>query len=230
MGNVCTRSCRFCAVAKGKPKDITLDEPYNVAMAAKDLGLKYVVVTSVTRDDLPDAGAGVFFDTVREIKKVMPDSKVEILIPDFRGDPESLRKVVSCGADVISHNMETVSRLYPTMRPEADYRGSLGLLKQIKKINNSIITKSGIMVGLGEGRDEIMELFGELRDAECDILTIGQYLAPSDRHADVKRFVSPEEFVELGQIASSLGFKSVSSAPLVRSSFHSQELLEKCMM
>ncbi len=230
LGNICTRDCRFCAVTKGVPSSVDLKEPQNIALAAKNLGLKYVVVTSVTRDDLIDGGAGQFFDTVREIKKLLPDSKVEILIPDFQGSIDSLKKVINSGCDVIAHNIETVSSLYELIRPKADYNKSLQVLENIKKIDNSIITKSGIMLGLGERYFEVIELLEDLHSIDCDILTIGQYLAPSDKHAKVDRFVLPEEFQDFKKYALSLGFKSVSSAPLVRSSFHGEELLEKCMM
>jgi len=230
LGNICTRDCRFCTVTKGMPSSVDLKEPQNVALAAKNLGLRYVVITSVTRDDLIDGGAQQFFDTVKEIKKLLAQSNVEVLIPDFQGSIDSLKKVIASGCSVVAHNMETVSRLYNIVRPKADYSRSLQVLENIKKIDNSIITKSGIMLGLGEGYSEITTLFNDLRGVDCDILTIGQYLAPSDRHAKVEKFIRPEEFQDLKNYALSLGFKSVSSAPLVRSSFHSEELLEKCMM
>ena len=230
LGNICTRDCRFCAVTKGIPLKLNSGEPQNVALAVKNLGLKHVVVTSVARDDLIDGGAGQFFDTVREIKKLISDNKIEVLIPDFQGSIDSLKKVINSGCDVIAHNIETVSNLYKLIRPKADYSRSLQVLENIKKIDNSIITKSGIMLGLGERYFEVIELLENLRSIDCDILTIGQYLAPSDKHAQVDRFVLPEEFQDLENLALSLGFKSVSSAPLVRSSFHSEELLEKCVM
>jgi len=230
LGNICTRNCKFCAVTKGFPFGVDHEEPHNVALSVKNLRLKYVVVTSVTRDDLIDGGAGHFFDTVNEIKNLLPSSKIELLIPDFQGNIESLRRVIEANPDVISHNMESVSRLYNSIRPKADYIRSLEVLENTKKIDNSIITKSGIMLGLGESYFEVIKFLKDLRRVDCDILTIGQYLAPSDEHAKVDRFVEPEEFKELEDLAFSLGFKSVSSGPLVRSSFHSEELLERCTM
>jgi lipoyl synthase len=229
LGKVCTRDCRFCAVEKGLPAEaLVAGEPENIAAAVRKLGLKYVVITSVTRDDLEDAGAGQFALTVNHLQAALPEIKIEVLIPDFQGKGKSLETVVKSCPQVMAHNLETVPRLYPQVRSQADYARSLELLRRIKELGASIITKSGIMVGLGEEEEEIVAVIEDLRKADCDILTIGQYLQPSPAHLPVKRFLTPAQFQKLGQLACSLGFKQVSCGPLVRSSYHSQEIFRQC--
>jgi len=230
LGDTCTRACRFCAVNSGQPLSVDPDEPRQVAEAVKKLNLKYVVITSVTRDDLMDRGADQFSKTVSEIKKIMPATKVEVLIPDFSNMPANIKMVTDSKPDVISHNLETVKRLSGDVRPQAKYEYSLNVLETIKILDSSIITKSGIMVGLGETKDEIVALMRDLIDAKCDILTIGQYLAPTmeERHVAVKRYYLPKEFDELKQIAMDFGFKNVMSAPLVRSSFIAEQSYKEC--
>jgi len=231
LGDICTRSCRFCAVKKGEPLRLDSGEPENILAAVKKLGLKYAVITAVTRDDLEDGGAKQFALTVQRLHGCLPQVKIEVLIPDFQGKRESLEIVVKSQPEVIGHNLETVPRLYPLIRPQArlpsvgqaDYRRSLDLLSQIKKMDNSIITKSGIMAGLGEEKSEIIAVMEDLRSADCDVLAIGQYLSPSANHLSVKRYLTPAEFLQLEKIARALGFKQASCGPLVRSSYHSEE-------
>jgi len=230
LGNVCTRKCRFCAVEKGEPLPVDSSEPENIVSAVRQLGLKYVVITAVTRDDLSDGGAGQFVLTVSKLREAFPEIKIELLIPDFQGKKEDLEKVTKCRPDVSGHNLETVARLYDVVRPQADYLRSLDLLSQIKRTNNSILTKSGIMVGLGEKREEIIKTMQDLRKVNCDILTIGQYLAPSSEHLPVVRFLSQKEFSDLGNLALTMGFKQACCAPKVRSSYHSEEVFAKCMI
>jgi lipoic acid synthetase len=194
-----------------------------VAEAVKELNLQYLVITSVTRDDLPDGGAFVFAQTVREIRELVPDCRVEVLIPDLSGSSESLEIVVEAKPDVLNHNMETVKRLYPAVRKGADYGRSLNLLGNARRIDRSILTKSGIMVGLGERREEVLELMHDLRNEGCELLTIGQYLSPSDEHLPVSRFYHPHEFAELKKMGERMGFGHVESGPLVRSSYHAKE-------
>ncbi|MGB9809038.1 MAG: lipoyl synthase, partial [Caldanaerobacter sp.] len=193
MGNICTRNCRFCAVEKGHPQPLDEEEPGRVAEAARRLGLKHVVVTSVTRDDLPDGGASHFAKTIYELKK-LPGVTVEVLVPDFMGNEEAIRTVVEAKPDVINHNVETVPRLYSRVRPKADYIRSLNLLKKVKELDPLILTKSGIMVGLGETEEEVIEVMKDLRDIDCDMMTIGQYLRPSHKHIEVAEYVTPEQF------------------------------------
>jgi lipoic acid synthetase len=222
LGDVCTRNCRFCAVKTGVPKtphDAAAD-PSNVAEAAAAMGLRHVVVTSVTRDDLPDGGASVFAETIRRIHQSVPGCTVEVLIPDFGGERLPLEIVVDAGPEILAHNVETVSELYHAVRPQAIYQRSLHLLGTIKEIDPLITTKSGIMVGLGETREELIRVLFDLRLMDCDILTIGQYLRPSPAHLPVNRYYPPEEFEELKQLALSKGFRWVESGPLVRSSYH----------
>ncbi len=231
LGNVCTRACRFCAVLTGTPNNVNQQEPVNVALAVKKLGLKYVVITSVTRDDLEDGGANQFLQTVREVKRLISGIKVEVLIPDFLADKDSIKIIVDSKADVIGHNLETVESLSEHIRPQASYGRSLKTLKLIKDINPDQITKSGLMVGLGETREELYSAMKDLIKAGCDILTLGQYLAPSqkERHVEVARFVNPDEFTEYRLLAEGLGFKHVVSAPLVRSSYIAHEVYNKCI-
>ena len=224
LGDRCTRSCRFCAVAHQPVELPDPDEPARVASAVKDLSLSYVVVTSVTRDDLPDGGAEHFAQTIREIHSVSPKANIEVLIPDFKGSTQSLRCVIEAHPNVLNHNMETVSRLYPTVRPEADYHRSLQLLKRVKEMNPKIPTKSGYMLGLGESYAEIEQALMELFGVGCRMLTLGQYLQPSKHHLPVERFVHPDEFDQLKNMAFDMGFTDVASGPFVRSSYHAKEL------
>ncbi|MBF0384937.1 MAG: lipoyl synthase [Candidatus Omnitrophica bacterium] len=224
LGDICTRDCAFCAVIKGTPGEIDKKEPDNIALAVAELKLNYVVITSVTRDDLPDKGSMQFVLTIEALKRKCPNVKVEALIPDFYGESDLLEKIISARADVISHNIEMVKRLYPLIRPKSDYIRSLGVLKDLKRIRKSCLVKTGFMVGLGEAEEEINELIEDLSRTGCDMLTIGQYLSPSfDKHFPVKRFVPPEDFESYKKRALRLGIGIVRSAPLVRSSFLAEE-------
>ena len=226
MGNTCTRSCKFCAVTKAQVSELDPDEPHHVALAAQKLGLKHIVVTSVTRDDLPDGGAAHIAETVRQLKKVLPESTVEVLIPDLKGVARDLDVIIAACPDVINHNMETVPSLYSQIRPEADYQRSLSVIQYVHQNAPQIITKSGIMLGLGETDAEIDRLMDDLILAGCDILTVGQYLQPSPSHVPVKAYVTPAYFAEIKQRGEAKGFKFVASAPLVRSSYNAIEALE----
>lgn len=219
LGNICTRRCNFCAVNKGTPQKIDSDEPKRVKAAVKQLNLNYVVITSPARDDLADGGAEMFSRTIKEIKEIGGFLKVEILIPDFLGNALAIEKIADCGADIIAHNLETVPSLYPKVRKVADYNRSVSILKMIKKINRAVFTKSGVMLGLGESNKEIINVMKDLRQAECDFLTLGQYLAPSVNHYPVKKYISPQDFIDLEKKALSLGFKQVKSSPYIRSSY-----------
>jgi lipoic acid synthetase len=223
LGTECTRNCSFCNVSKGDPMPVDPDEPRHVAEAVKTLGLKYVVVTSVTRDDLPDGGAGHFAKVIYEVKQVSADTSIEVLIPDFQGDEEALRKVLKAKPKVLNHNIETIKRLYSEVRPMANYERTLELIKRVKQIDPMIHSKSGFMVGLGEKSEEVEELLRELRKADCEIVTIGQYLAPSAKHHPVIEYVRPEVFAEYKKMAEEMGYLYVASAPLVRSSYHAGE-------
>ncbi|MCJ7813910.1 MAG: lipoyl synthase [Candidatus Atribacteria bacterium] len=227
LGNICTRNCKFCAVEKGNPLPLDPEEPRHIAQAAKHLNLKHIVITSVTRDDLPDGGAKHFAQTITEVKKILPESTIEALVPDFEGSWEVLQIVIDAHPEVINHNIETVDRLYKLVRPKAVYKRSLELLRQIKIRDKNIISKSGIMVGLGEEKDEVIKAMKDLREIDCDILTIGQYLKPSPHHLKVSNYIRPDEFEAYRNIGMSLGFKYVASAPLVRSSYHAGEMLNK---
>jgi lipoic acid synthetase len=227
LGNVCTRNCRFCNVDGGSPETLDLDEPRRVAEAVKKLDLKHAVITSVTRDDLDDGGSEHFVNVINAIRKASPGTSVEVLIPDFQGIFQSLKKVVDAKPDVLNHNIETIPRLYASARPEADYIQSLELLSNVKKINSNIKTKSGIMVGLGETFEEVTEVLLDLRKHSCDFLTIGQYLAPSSNHLPVVEYVHPDVFQRYADYALSIGFEKVASAPLVRSSYNANEMLNK---
>lgn len=226
LGSQCTRNCRFCNVTNGAPQPVDADEPGNVAKAAVELGLKHVVITSVTRDDLPDGGAKHFSKVIKEIRALNNDMVVEVLIPDFRGSFVALETVVKAKPEILNHNVETVPRLYPEVRPSALYERSLELLSRVKSIDGSVLTKSGIMLGLGEKEEEVIEVFRDLRLAGCDFLTIGQYLAPSAKHYPVMEYISPEVFQRYREKALSLGFSFVASAPLVRSSYNAAEMLK----
>ena len=226
LGNVCTRPCGFCAVSRGKPDVLEIDEPARVAEAAKRLNLKHVVITSVTRDDLPDGGAEHFCQCVISVRQATGAS-VEVLTPDFIQQKHVVEQFITARPDVFNHNMETVPRLYRKVRgPKSDYRWTLELLRQIKAGNEAIKTKSGLMLGLGETRDELLDCLADLLVNGCDFLTLGQYLQPGKRYLPVQRFIPPEEFAELGQIAKSMGFKQVASGPFVRSSYHAREMAE----
>ncbi|MCD6412778.1 MAG: lipoyl synthase [Elusimicrobia bacterium] len=225
LGDICTRNCGFCSVKKGIPRGVDKSEPRRVAEASARLGLKFVVLTSPTRDDLPDGGAELFLESVREIKRVVSGIKVEILVPDFLGNIAAIEKISTAGASVVAHNLETVRRLYD-IRRGADYDRSLMLLGRIKEFNPDVLTKSGIMVGLGETDDEVRELFADLIRAGCDFLSIGQYLQPSKKCRPVAEFVRPEKFEKYRETALAMGFKHVESAPYVRSSFRAEEYLE----
>jgi len=231
LGEICTRACRFCAVKAGRPMVIDRDEPQKIAEAVKSLNLRYVVITSVARDDLPDEGAEHFAQTIRAIRNVTPQTKVEVLIPDFSNKLESLQTLVEVKPEVVSHNIETVQRLSPNIRPQADYQRSLNVLRNFKKLDSSLYTKSSFMLGLGESEDEIKELMRHLKEVDCDILTIGQYLAPTKlkRHVRVHRFVHPKEFESYKQYGYSIGFKHVMSSPLVRSSYIAEEGYKECI-
>jgi lipoic acid synthetase len=223
LGDVCTRACAYCAVAHGRPSAVDAGEPVRVAEAIRALNLGYVVVTSVDRDDLPDGGASIFADTIRETRARLPECRVEVLIPDFQGDEQALQTVLDAGPDVLNHNTETVPRLYKMARSGGRYARTLELLDRSRRYAPAIPTKTGLMVGLGEEHDEIVATFRDLREVGCEILTIGQYLRPSLRHAPIARYYHPDEFSALKQTALGLGFVHVESGPLVRSSYHAHE-------
>lgn len=223
MGGRCTRNCRFCSVSPGLPEPLDPDEPERVAEAVERMGLRYAVVTSVTRDDLPDGGAGHFAATLHEIRRRAPGVQIEVLIPDFQGDPAALDVVLRARPDVLNHNIETVPRLYPRVRPQADYRRSLELLRRAGEIAPGTPTKSGLMLGLGERPEEIRQTLLDLRAAGCRILTLGQYLQPSPEHLPVEAYVPPDDFENWRRDALEMGFSEVASAPFVRSSYHAKE-------
>jgi lipoyl synthase len=223
LGDICTRRCGFCAVPKGRPQPIDWDEPRRVAEAVATLGLKHAVVTSVNRDDDNIGGARIFAETIREIRELTPDCRIEVLIPDFQGVEESLRIVLEAKPDLLNHNTETVPRLYRAVRSGARYERTLGLLENAKKFSPGMVTKSGVMVGLGESAEELVEVFQDLGSRGVDILTVGQYLRPSKDHLPIARFYAPEEFDYLRNEALRFGFRHVESGPLVRSSYHAHE-------
>ena len=227
MGDTCTRACGFCDVKTGKPKPLDLLEAIKIAKATKELNLKHVVITSVYRDDLRDDGAEHFLKVIKETRKLNKNTTIEVLTPDFLRKGNAYKKVVEANPDVFNHNIETVPSLYLKVRPGSRYFASLELLKSVKKINNKIFTKSGIMLGLGEEKDEILQVMDDLISAEVDFLTIGQYLQPSVKHYPLKRYVHPKEFAELKTIAESKGFLIVASSPLTRSSYHADEDFSK---
>lgn len=232
MGDVCTRGCRFCAVTSGQPNGY-LDplEPWKVAQVLSEWGLDYIVLTSVARDDLPDGGAAHFGRTIKAIKEKTPSMLVEVLIPDFQGNTESLQKVVDARPDVIDHNIETIERLTPKVRDRrANYRQSLGVLESVKQLNSTIFTKSSIMLGLGETDEEIYHAMDDLRSVDVDILTLGQYLRPSQRHLEVIEYIHPDKFKEWQRIGEEKGFRYVASGPLVRSSYRAGEFFVKSLM
>mgnify|MGYP001339782782 CR=1 FL=1 len=223
MGDTCTRACAFCDVITGKPKALDIQEPFKIASAIKKLNLRHAVITSVDRDDLDDGGAKHFHDVIKETRKLNPKTTIEVLTPDFLRKGDSYKKVIKANPDVFNHNIETVPSLYRKVRPGSRYFASLELLKNAKKLNNKIFTKSGLMVGLGENKDEILQVMDDLISAEVDFLTIGQYLQPSEKHHPLVRYYEPAEFIELKNIAKSKGFLLVSSSPLTRSSYHADE-------
>ena len=223
MGDTCTRACAFCNVITGKPKALDIFEPLKIARAINKLNLKHAVITSVDRDDLPDGGANHFYEVIKKIRQINPNTTIEVLTPDFLRMDDSYKKVIDARPDVFNHNIETVPGLYRKVRPGSRYFASVELLKKVKKISNNIFTKSGLMVGLGENKDEIIQVMDDLRLADVDFLTIGQYLQPSSKHHPLDRYYKPEEFKELKTIAESKGFLLVSSSPLTRSSYHADE-------
>ena len=223
MGDVCTRGCGFCDVKTGKPSSLDIFEPIKIAQATKSLNLKHVVITSVDRDDLNDGGANHFAEVINQTKKINPSTTIEVLTPDFLRKRDSYKRVVEAQPDVFNHNIETVPSLYPKVRPGSRYFGSLELLNLVKKINKSIFTKSGIMLGLGETKKEVLQVMDDLISSKVDFLTIGQYLQPSVKHYPLKRYVHPDEFKELKSIALAKGFLMVASSPLTRSSYHADE-------
>ena len=220
LGDTCTRGCRFCAIDKGKPTALDPEEPRNVALVVKDLGLGHIVVTSVNRDDLPDGGAAHFAKTVFWIKALNPQIRVELLIPDFEGNLQALKTVVQSGIEILNHNIETVPRLYGKVRPGHSYERSLNILTEAKKFRDDVLTKSGLMLGVGETYDEVIVTLQELREKKVDIVTLGQYLQPTSRQLKVDRYVTPDEFKEFKMAGEKLGFRHVESGPLVRSSYH----------
>ena len=223
LGDVCTRACSYCAVAHGRPAAADLAEPQRVASAIQTLDLSYVVITSVDRDDLPDGGAAIFADTITRTRAMLPSCRIEVLIPDFQGDPQALRTVLDAKPDVLNHNTETVPRLYRMARSGGRYARTLELLDRSRKHAPAVPTKTGLMVGLGETREELQATFEDLRRVNCQILTIGQYLRPTETHAPMARYYHPDEFRELKTAALDLGFVHVESGPLVRSSYHAHE-------
>jgi lipoic acid synthetase len=226
LGSICTRPCGFCAVERGKPSPLSDDEPQRLAQAAERMGLRHVVITSVTRDDLPDGGADHFYRCVMAVRE-RTAATVEVLTPDFLNNPAALQRVVSARPEVFNHNTETVPRLYRQVRgPKSDYRWTLDLLRQVKQIDCSILTKSGLMLGLGETHQELLDVLCNLREAGCDLLTLGQYLQPGPRYLPVVRYLPPDEFDELGALARQLGFRKVASGPFVRSSYHARDMAD----
>ncbi|MEC9097302.1 MAG: lipoyl synthase [Planctomycetota bacterium] len=226
LGNVCTRPCGFCAVGRGKPDALEEDEPQRVAEAARRLGLKHVVITSVTRDDLPDGGAEHYYQCVTETRS-RTGATIEVLTPDFVDNLEALDRVIESAPEVFNHNVETIPRLYRKVRgPKSRYRWTLSMLSRIKELNPEIKTKSGLMLGLGETHEELFEVFADLRDHDVDFLTLGQYLQPGDRYLPVERYIPPDEFTFLGDAAKKMGFKKVASGPFVRSSYHARDMAE----
>ncbi len=225
LGNVCTRNCLFCSVKHGSPEGVDRQEPLRIADAVKKLELKHVVITSVTRDDLSDGGAGHFASVIKQLRENCPDVVIEVLTPDFKGESGSLDKILEVNPDIFNHNMETVSRLYKKIKPRADYLTSLKVLKYVKKRDPAVYTKSGIMVGLGEKIEEVENIFDDLKEHGCDILTVGQYLRPSESNLEVKEYILPEQFERFEELARLKGFKNVQAGPFVRSSYNADRLI-----
>ena len=223
LGDICTRACSYCAVTTGTPQTLDLGEPVRLAETVERMGLEYAVITSVNRDELTDGGAFIFAECIRQIHKRLPSCKVETLIPDFDGNWDALERVMEAGPETLNHNIETVRRVFSRVRAKGDYDRSLELLRRAKQLAPYGVTKSGMMVGLGETRNEIAETMADLRAVDCDLLTIGQYLRPSDKHAPLSRWYTPDEFEELREVGESMGFRHVASGPLVRSSYHADE-------
>jgi len=223
LGDICTRACRYCAVISGHPAGLDLQEPARLAETVKMMGLRYCVITSVNRDDLADGGAFIFAACINKIRTEVRSCKIEVLIPDFAGSWAALQKVITAQPNVLNHNIETTRRVFHSVRPRGDYQLSLDLLAKVKKLDPSLVTKSGIIVGMGESKEEVIETMRDLRAVECDLLTIGQYLRPSIKHIPMDRYYTPAEFDELREIGEGLGFKHVASGPLVRSSYHADE-------
>lgn len=227
LGDVCTRNCRFCSIKKGYPSPLDPQEPDNIARAVSQLRLKHVVITSVTRDDLSDGGARHFAKTVDTTRQINPGTTIEVLVPDFMGSCEALKVLIASHPEVVNHNVETIPRLYDEVRPRADYLRSLSLLKMVRSADSRIVTKSGMMLGLGEREDEVVEVMKDLREVDCDAFTLGQYLRPSTKHHQVLKYISPQEFENYKRIAEELGFKAVASGCFVRSSFNALEMYWK---
>ena len=223
LGDICTRRCHYCAVTSGRPTGIDLMEPERLAQTVKRIGLKYCVITSVNRDDLPDGGSFIFSMCIRKIREYVPGCKIEVLIPDFDGSWTALKKTVDASPDVLNHNIESTRRIFPKVRPRGRYDLSLELFARVKEMDPSMVTKSGIILGMGEEWQEIVDTMKDLRRVACDLLTVGQYLRPSEKHLPVARYYTPGEFGELARIGEGLGFKHVASGPLVRSSYHADE-------
>ena len=223
LGDICTRACGFCDVTSGRPEGLDLLEPFRLAQAVERLGLDYVVITSVNRDDLEDGGAEVFAACIRAIRRRLPETQVEVLIPDFEGNWDALATVIEAQPVVLNHNTETVPRLYRRVRPKARYQRSLELIRRVKELDPEMTTKSGIMLGLGETMDEVKQVLDDLREHDCDLLTVGQYLRPSLKHLPIERFWHPDEFAEIADYAHAIGFRHAESGPLVRSSYHAAD-------
>jgi lipoyl synthase len=223
LGDICTRACGFCAIKTGRPLGLDREEPERVAEAIESLGLRFAVITSVNRDELPDGGAEIFAETIRAVRRRCPETGIEVLIPDFEGNWDALAAVMEARPDILNHNMETIARLYRIVRPQAKYWRSIELLRRAKEMDPAVVTKSGMMLGVGEELDEVREAMRHLREVDCDVLTLGQYLRPSPQHIPVIRYVPPAEFAQLRRDGLEMGFKHVESGPLVRSSYHADE-------
>ncbi len=227
LGDTCTRSCGFCNIKTGRPQVLDLMEPERVARAIQRMSLKHAVITSVNRDELPDGGAAIFARTIMRARQLVPDLSVEVLIPDFKGDVMALQTVMDAQPEILNHNTETVPRLYLTVRPQANYRQTMEVLRRAKEMDPTVLTKSGLMVGLGEEKEEMLQVFRDLREQDVDILTVGQYLRPSPKHLPVIRYWTPEEFADLKAEAEAMGFRWVECGPLVRSSYHAEKQVEQ---
>ena len=223
LGSICTRGCKYCDVETGKPKGVDPNEPENLAKATKELNLRHVVITSVTRDDLEDGGADQFVKCIEKVRETSKGTSIEVLIPDLQGNEDALAKIVAAAPEILNHNIETVPSLFKSIRPGADYQQSLDLLANVKKMNPRIFTKSGLMVGLGETEEEVIRVFADLREVGCDFLTVGQYLQPSKKHVEVAEYIHPDLFKDYEKVAYEMGFKHVASGPFVRSSYNAEQ-------
>ena len=230
LGEICTRRCHYCAVTTGRPNGLDLLEPVRLAETVKKMGLSYCVITSVNRDDLDDGGAAVFADCINRVRETSPSCKVEVLIPDFAGSRDALAQVMEARPDVLNHNIESTKRVFPRVRPKGNYRRSLDLLATAKELDTTAVTKSGIIVGMGENMAEVVETMQDLRAVDCDLLTVGQYLRPSAKHIAIDRFYHPTEFEEIARIGDEMGFRHVASGPLVRSSYHADVQHDAAML